>query len=65
MIFGFDTDEGIFISIDDVNYKENINNEDLIKAIVKEGFDYSYNDKGKLVDDLGNIIDNNKLFRLI
>lgn len=62
--FGFDTDEGIFISIDDVNYKENINNEDLIKAIVKEGFDYSYNDKGKLVDDLGNVIDNNKLLGL-
>lgn len=62
--FNFDSDEGILISVDDVNYKESINNEDLIKAIVKEGFNYSYNDKGKLIDTEGNDIENNKLLEL-
>lgn len=48
--FNFDTDEGILISVDGTNYSQGISNENLMRAMVKEAYGYTYDNYGNLLD---------------
>lgn len=61
---GFDTDEGILISVDGNHYSEGIANEKLMQALVKQAYGYNFNPSGKLENTEGNVVNTEELQKL-